>query len=98
MYIPVRAYILIYIGRLHLDGCALPAAGLLTFPSLLYLPEYSQWRYTSRPLKWGLQLQVQSRTLTGFPYIKAASAARLPFVGAKVRISEGKTKEKRVFL
>ena len=30
-----------------------------------------QWRYTSRPFKGGLQLQVQFRTLTGFPCIEA---------------------------
>ena len=48
-------------------------AGLLTFLSLLYLPDSyfrCQWHYTSRPLQRGLQLQVQSRTLTGFPFIR----------------------------
>ena len=31
----------------------------------------------------GLQLQVQFRTITGFPYIVAASATRLPYFGDK---------------
>ena len=47
-------------------------AGLLTFPSLLRLPSHfgGQWQYRKQTLCLrGLQLQVQFRTLTGFPCI-----------------------------
>ena len=50
-------------------------AGLLTFPSLLRLPSHvgGQWQYRKQTLCLrGLQLQVQFRTLTGFPCIEMA--------------------------
>ena len=41
----------------------------MTFPSLPYLPEpVAQWRYTGKPFLRGLQLQVQLRILTVFPF------------------------------
>jgi len=50
-------------------------AGLLTFPSLLCLPSLvvGQWHDCKQTLNpRGLQLQVQFRTLTGFPCIDVA--------------------------
>jgi len=58
-------------------------AGLLTFPSLLYLPNILSVALYKQTSKRGLQLQVQFRTFTGFPYIMAATATRLPYFGDK---------------
>ena len=45
-----------------------------------------QWRHTSRPLYRGLQLQVQFRILTGFPFIAAPHGYPIAFAAAKVLI------------
>jgi hypothetical protein len=71
-----------------------PSAGLLTFPDLLYLPDFCQWRYTSKPFKGGLQLQVQFQTLTGLPYIRRHRPPDCHFGckdSAKFRFGEEKT-------
>ena len=71
---PERAYLLYLL------------AGLLTFPSLPYLPDFRvSGVIQAAPFYGGLQLQEQSRALTGFPCIVAATATRLPFLGAKIR-------------
>ena len=72
-------------------------AGLLTFPSLLRLPSHvgGQWQYRKQTLCLrGLQLQVQFRTLTGFPCIAMAQTIRLPQnFAAKVQHSSPTTNQ-----
>ena len=58
-------------------------AGLLTFPQSALPSQPCSWPVTSSKQTLclrGLQLQVQSRTLTGFPCIAVAYATRLPSI------------------
>ena len=70
--VPERAFHLSMAGLLTPGVAPLPCLGRSSdFPqSALPSRPHGQWRYTSRPLKRGLQLQAQFRTLTGFPYIR----------------------------
>ena len=68
-------------------------AGLLTFLSLLYLPDLCvSGVIQADHIIRGLQLQVQFRTLTGFPFIMAAFCHQIAKSGAKVRKQSEKWK------
>jgi len=59
-------------------------AGILTFPSLLYLPDSASVAlYKQTFIKWGLQLQVQFRTLTGIPLHQGGIGHLIAFSGCK---------------
>ena len=61
-------------------------AGLLTFPQPALPSQPSSWPVTFSKQTLclrGLQLQVQFRTLTGFPCIAVAHATRLPSLRRK---------------